>query len=184
VTLPRELFTELILINDLRAHGPSPETTQSASLILDRLDSFIPDAWSATQPSFQDDWRLLSSIFHAAMSLYAILSLQSSGALSASSPELALAQARHARRLFALLEPGMEAPKVKKRMLWPLVVAGVEAARASREVQAYIGQRLREMSRDQGCATPLVGKQVLERFWALGGGTWDDCFEEPVALVL
>lgn len=74
--------------------------------------------------------------------------------------------------------------RVRKRMTWPLVVAGVEAARASSEVQRYIGERLVEMSKDQGSAPPLVAKGVLERFWFLGGGSWDDCFGEPLALVM
>jgi vacuolar-type H+-ATPase catalytic subunit A/Vma1 len=103
---------------------------------------------------------------------------------SSSSPELELSRARHARKLFALLEQAMATPRVRKRMTWPLVVAGVEAARAGREVQRYIAERLKEMSRDQGSAAPLVARGVLERFWAGGGGRWDECFREPLAFVM
>ncbi len=78
----------------------------------------------------------------------------------------------------------MAAPRVRRRMAWPLVVAGVEAARAGEGVQMYIKERLAEMSRDQGSAPPLVARGVLERFWARGGGRWDECFVEGVALVM
>ncbi len=75
--------------------------------------------------------------------------------------------------------------KVRKRMTWPLVVAGVEAARSAGDgVKRWIAERLAEMSRDHGSAPPLVARGVLERFWARGGGSWDECFVEPVALVL
>lgn len=185
VAIPPPLFTEIILINDLRPQPPSPETTLAATALLARIESFSPSTWSAARPpAFQDDWLLLSTIFHAAVALYAILSLQSSGALADDAPELELARARHARALFASLETAMATPRVKRRMTWPLVVAGVEAARAGREVQRYIGDRLREMSRDHGSAPPLVARGVLERFWGAGGGRWDECFREPLALIL
>jgi hypothetical protein len=127
---------------------------------------------------------LISGVFHAAVALYAIMSLQSSGALPRASPALGLSRARHARHLFALLEDAMASPRVSKRMTWPLVIAGVEAARAGREVQRYIGECLLAMSRDQGSAPPLVAKAALERFWFLGGGDWGVCFVEPLGLVL
>ncbi|KAK4034040.1 fungal-specific transcription factor domain-containing protein [Parachaetomium inaequale] len=184
VTCPPTLLTDIILINDLRSHAPSPETTRAAHLILARLESFSPETWSAAREGFHDDWLLLSSLYRAATALYAILSLQSSGALPCSSPELGEARARHARVLFALLEEAVAVPIVYKRMTWALVVAGVEAARASAEVQRWIGHRLDEMSRDQGAAAPRVARGVLEGFWARGGGGWDQCFAEPLCLVL
>jgi hypothetical protein len=188
VSLPPELFTEILLINDLRSQPPSLETTSTARTILSRIDSFSPESWSATpaHATFQPDWLLISSAFHASVALYAILSLQSSGALPISGdPELDLARARHARHLFALLEDALAAPRVRKRMTWPLIVAGVEAAgRASDAVQGWIGERWAEMTRDQGCAPPLVARGLLERFWRRGGGRWDECFGEGMAFVV
>ncbi|KAL2136158.1 hypothetical protein VTI74DRAFT_5211 [Chaetomium olivicolor] len=186
VACPPELFTELVHINDLRAQPPSPDTTRSAHAILSRLESFSPEDWSAKHRNHQEEWLLLSRAFHSSVTLYALLSLQSSAALpSSASPELDLLRARHARRLFSLLGNAMDTPKVRKRMTWPLIVAGVEAARASREVQRYVGERLAEMGREQGCAPPLVARAILEKFWDRGGeGGWEGCFGEVWALVL
>jgi hypothetical protein len=290
IPFPPELFKEVILVNSLRARDASPETTFAATLLLARIEAFCPETWSATRPpEFQQDWELLSAIFHAATAIFAILSLQSSGALpsasssrstaflslpqpapspsSSSNPsspshasplsrdldpeqdandddeeddnnkkrhhgpheltpvlvpattttaptaqltnpaatrptdsmpdptqnhelalELELARARHARTLFALLERGLAAPRARRRMAWPLIVAGVEAARAGDAVQRYVAQSLAALGRETGCAPPLVARRVLEGFWARGqgraGGTWDECFEEGLALVM
>ncbi|KAK3311094.1 fungal-specific transcription factor domain-containing protein [Chaetomium strumarium] len=224
IPMPPALFAELVLINALRAEAPSDTATAEAELILSRIESFDPQTWSATRPAaeredptLQADWLLIATLFHAAVALYAILSLQSSGALPCSSasssassyspspspstsqqsPEtkrleseleiqLELSRARHARQLFALLESGMSAPRVRKRMTWPLLVAGVEAASrgASWEVQRYIGACLSEMGRDQGSAAPGLARRVLERFCLGGGSRWDECFAEPFALVM
>lgn len=69
-------------------------------------------------------------------------------------------------------------------MSWALIVAGVEASRAGDEVQRYIGEKLVDMSRDQGIASPLVARGVLERFWAKGEGRWDNCFDDAFAFIM
>ncbi|KAK4122880.1 hypothetical protein N657DRAFT_664693 [Parathielavia appendiculata] len=186
ISCPIPLFTVIIRINDLRTRHPtpSPETTLAATQLLARIESFSPETFTAAKKTFQPEWRLLSGMYHAAVALYAILSLESSGALPSSSTELDLARARHARRLFALLDEAVTVPAACRRMAWPLIVAGVEAARAGREVQRWVGERLAELSRYHGSATPRVAKMVLEGFWATGDErTWDQCFAEPVCLV-
>ncbi|KXX74089.1 hypothetical protein MMYC01_209856 [Madurella mycetomatis] len=190
VSCPRELVKEIILISALRSQAPSPETTRSAYDILARVEAFSPQEWTTTtRESFHDDWLILARLYHAATALYCILSLQSSGAFRdphqmSPSPKLELARARHARHLFALLERAVATPRVRRRMSWALIVAGVEASRASDEVQRYIGEKLADMSRDQGIASPLVARAVLERFWARGGGRWDDCFDDAFAFIM
>ncbi|KAH6628080.1 fungal-specific transcription factor domain-containing protein [Chaetomium tenue] len=184
INCPTPLFTSIILINDLRTHLPSPETTRAAHLLLARIETFSPTAFSADKDAFEDEWQLLGAIYRATTALYAILSLQSSGALPRSSAELGLARARHARQLFGLLERAVEVPRVRKRTTWALIVAGVEAARAGAGVQRWIGERLDDMSRDHGVAGPRVARATLERFWAKGGGSWDECFPEPCCFLM
>ncbi|KAL2198301.1 fungal-specific transcription factor domain-containing protein [Corynascus similis CBS 632.67] len=189
VSLPRPLLTAIIEVNDLRTivtASPSSEITTSALGLLSRIESFSPEAFAAAKPvAVRGKWRLLAEMYHATTFLYALLSLQSSGEGEEIESLLALARARHARRLFALLEEAAaEVPAVMKRATWSLVVAGVEAARAGRDVQRWVGARLDEMRRDQGMAPPRVARTVLERFWARGGGSWDECFTEPLCLVL
>ncbi|GAB1311461.1 hypothetical protein MFIFM68171_01671 [Madurella fahalii] len=190
VSCPGELVKEIILTSALRSQPPSPGTTRSANDILARIEAFSPQEWTAaTRESFHEDWLLISGLYHAATALYCILSLQSSGAFpdpqqTSSSAKLELARARHARYLFAQLERAIATPRVRRRMSWALIVAGVEASRASGEVQRYIGEKLADMSRDQGIASPLVAKGVLERYWARGGGRWDECFDDAFAIIM
>ncbi|KAK4140043.1 fungal-specific transcription factor domain-containing protein [Dichotomopilus funicola] len=184
VACPTPLFTEIVLISDLRTGAPSPQTTRAAQRILARVQAFDAQAWGESHETFRDEWVLLGGLYREAVALYAILGFQSSGAFPGGE-YVPRPRASHARRLFALLEEAVHVPRVKKRMTWPLVVAGVEAARAGREVQRWISSRLDELSRDQGGATPRVGKAVLERYWAKGGeGGWDGCFVEPLCLII
>ncbi|KAK4189062.1 putative C6 zinc finger domain protein [Podospora australis] len=183
ISMPPSLFLEVITTNRLRSEGSSTEITTSALATLERIEAFSPDKWAASHESLQDDWLITAQVFQATVALFCILSLQSTGALPRSA-QTELARARHARQLFALLEKGMATPRMMKRLTWPLIVAGVEAERASREVQKYIIAGLRKMAIDQGITPPLVAGRLLERFWSAGKTRWDDCFDDAYALVL
>ncbi|KAK0718966.1 hypothetical protein B0T21DRAFT_404316 [Apiosordaria backusii] len=166
MSCPAPLFIKLITINNLQW--------------VSNLDSSVFAA--------KDEFLLIGRIFHASVALYCILSLLSTGALP-HTPAVGLARATYARALFSVLETGMTTPKARKRMTWPLIVAGVEAARAGGEVQRYIGRCLVDMARDQGITPPLVAKRLLERFWAgEGSGSgekrWDDCWDGAYALIM
>ena len=74
----------------------------------------------------------------------------------------------------------------------PGVGVGVEGGRggsgdgteAAWGVKKWIAETLGQMSREMGTATPVVARRALERFWARGGWTWDECFEVPMAVVI
>ncbi|KAK3984076.1 putative C6 zinc finger domain protein [Cladorrhinum sp. PSN332] len=184
VACPHPLLNEMVLINQLRSREPSTDTAQQGTEILTRIESFNPEEWASSHKTLQETWLLMAKIYHDATALFCILSLQSSG-IFRETPELELARAKHARELFGLIEAGTSTPKVKRRMTWALVVAGIEAARAGREVQKYIGGCLRDVCRDQGLAATMVAKRALERFWDRGGTRWDECWEgEGYAFVL
>ncbi|KAK4465449.1 putative C6 zinc finger domain protein [Cladorrhinum samala] len=204
VACPPALLNEIILINQLRSCDGEPSESRSSSTdpapqlqlqlraaeTLSRIESFDPDGWAASHETLQETWLLIAKLHRAATALFCILSLQSCGILQrepSGAPELELARAKHARELFSLLEEGFSTPMVKRRMTWALVVAGVEAARAGKGVQKYIGGCLHEICRSQGLAATMVVKRVLERFWSKGGeGGWDGCWEgdEGYAFIL
>lgn len=92
-------------------------------------------------------------------------------------------KAAHGDRLFQLLKKALVSEQVKKSMMWPLIVAGVEAADASAAIRTFVDEQLTEMSRDLGTPLPLLAKGVLKRFWASGKTGWDDCFDKPYAFV-
>lgn len=89
----------------------------------------------------------------------------------------------HRARLFTLLPEAMESSVAKKGMVWPLVVAGVEAASGTAEERAFVDQQLFQMTCDTGASYPLVAKGVLEKFWVSGKTRWDDCFDRPYAVL-
>lgn len=182
VACPPALLNEIVLINQLRSHDEpsSASAAQRATETLSRIESFDPEAWASSHETLQETWLLIAGLHRAATALFCILSLQSSGAFQQEpeAPELELARAKHARELFGLLEAGFSTPRVKRRMTWALVVAGVEAARAGKGVQKYIGACLHEICRSQGLAATMVVKRALERFWNKGGeGGWDECWD-------
>ncbi|KAK0671461.1 putative C6 zinc finger domain protein [Cercophora samala] len=195
MSCPTPLFVNLITINELRAAGarePShhPQTTNQTALdLLAQIDRFSPEDWASNLGSSsvfakRDEFLVIGRLFHASVALYCILSLLSTGALTPTH-EVEVLRARYARVLFSILETGMATPRARKRMTWPLIVAGVEAAGAGADVQRYIGRCLVDMARDQGISPPLVAKRLLERFWVRGGEKrWDDCWDGAYAFVM
>ncbi|KAK3896988.1 hypothetical protein C8A05DRAFT_20156, partial [Staphylotrichum tortipilum] len=118
---PPPLLPLIIHTTALRTAAPSPTTTSATLRLLAEIDAFSPQTWSSSTYPSQPDWLLLASTFHAATALYALLALHSSGALPPSSPTgWARARTRHATALGALLASAMAAPRVRRRMVWPL----------------------------------------------------------------
>ncbi|KAK0628375.1 fungal-specific transcription factor domain-containing protein [Bombardia bombarda] len=160
-----------------------------AKTLLHQIERFSPDDWADTKnPLFPEIFCLIGRIFHSTVALYCILSLQSVSLLPSTTPEIEVIRARHARILFVAMEKGLAVPQVRSCMTWPMVVAGVEAARAGAGVRTFIVRELEAMGREQGRSSSLVAKGLLERFWAGDGrggkGRWDECFDVPYALVL
>ncbi|KAK4682437.1 hypothetical protein QC764_116370 [Podospora pseudoanserina] len=189
MSCPTPLFIKLILINELRAREPShPKTKQAALGILGQIELFSPENWTSNLEksvfASREEFLVIGRVFHASVALYCILSLVSTGALK-STREVEVLRAKYAQALFSILETGMTTPRARKRMTWPLIVAGVEAARAGADVQKYIGRCLVDMARDQGISPPLVAKRLLERFWVGGRERkWDDCWDGAYAFIM
>ncbi|KAL1840812.1 hypothetical protein VTJ49DRAFT_7711 [Mycothermus thermophilus] len=163
--------------------------------------------------NYNQDWLNLTTAYHAATSLYAILSLQSSGALPPTHHDpqhlsLSHLRAHHTCRLRTSLAACLASPRARRRVVWPLVVAGVEAGAAggvddedtdcggggevgsvsadAREgVRRWVAETLTALGREQGAAVPEVARGVLEGFWKRGGERgWEGCFEVACCLVL
>ena len=82
----------------------------------------------------------------------------------------------HASRLFPLLWKVSANPLTKRCVMWPTVVAGMEAVHSSQAIRSSIENQLFEMSGDMGTFTPLAARSLLRRFWDSGKTGWDDCF--------
>ncbi|GES66689.1 hypothetical protein ATEIFO6365_0015023200 [Aspergillus terreus] len=184
---PTPLFAEIIKINHLRGRASKQDPaelnglTHEASNILLRIHAFSSEQWTMSKPSSKEDWILVGNVYQAAVALYCILSLQSLSVL----PRTPLLRARHTSHgqlLQALLNEALSSPRIKRFVLWPLVVLGVQAVNGGAGMRAFVRQQLPEMSRHIGSYVPLSAKDVLEKFWASGETRWDACFDRPYTL--
>ncbi|KAK3369816.1 C6 zinc finger domain-containing protein [Podospora didyma] len=201
---PPLLFAEIIRINYLRHMWATIITTrpkiaetithsheedeselrQEAYGILSRIQTFHPAEWvSLKPPSAKHDWMLLGEIYQSAVAIYCISSLQSLSILPLAEP-LRSSCAAHAERLHGFLVEALASPRIKRFMLWPLVMLGMslEAVYSITKVHGFVAEELVELSRHLGSYAPLTAKGMLERFWASGGGvgmSWDECFDQP-----
>lgn len=191
------LVLAIAAINHLRARSADRFTEEEeyepaqaaveARALLNRVAAFFPEEWVAASqnnnpPDFSvrdDAWLLAARIYHCAVTLYCISSLQSLGLL----PRLRRAAERD--RLMVLLADGLARPRLRKSLLWPLLVAGFEARQGSDVERGFVARRLEELSRELGMSQPLVAKAVFERFWAgpAERWRWDDCFDRPYAFL-
>lgn len=185
---PPPLFSEIVKINHLRMRAVKHEATEAEDLsqdghgILSRIDAFSPEQWAGSKPASKGDWVLLGNVYQAAVAIYCVSSLQSSSVL----PQTSSLRARcttHSQLLQELLNEALSSPRVKRFMLWPLVLLGVEAANGSAAMRTFVKKQLSEMSRHVGTYMPLTANNILERFWASGKTRWDACFDRPYAFV-
>jgi hypothetical protein len=186
---PPHLFAEIVKINYLRMRATAlefrraEELSQLAYEMLGRIDDFSPTQWAESKFSSKEEWMLLGDIFQAAVALYCILSLQSLSILPIS-PSLRARCTMHGHLLQVLLNKALQSPSLKRFLLWPLVLLGVEAVNGDLAMRAFVVKQLPEMSRHFGTYVPLTAKEVLERFWASGETRWDVCFERPYAFTM
>ncbi|RHZ67331.1 uncharacterized protein CDV56_107698 [Aspergillus thermomutatus] len=184
---PKPLFAEVIKINDLRVRASKKESAgledlaEGAYGILSRIHIFSSEQWSESKPSSKEEWMTVGNVYRAAVALYCVLSLQSLSVLPLTSL-LRASCTTHGQLLQVLLSGALLSPKIKRFLLWPLVVLGVEAVNGGPVMRAFVREQLPEMSRHIGSYVPLTAKGVLEKFWASGETSWDACFDRPYTL--
>lgn len=200
---PTEIFAHIVTINRLRSQALSNDGICSpgkgeelvvASLtpltVLKQIEEFSVSGWAYTKdPLHPDDWVLMGRIFQSATALFCLLSLDhaihnETDQVMAADDVIAFMTQNHTNSLLGLLKEGAAKPMVRKSLVWPIVVAGVAAAREGPETRLFISQTLRATSREHGSSLPLVAKGVLEKFWMSGKTRWDDCFDVPCCFVV
>lgn len=186
---PMQLFPEIFKINHMRMRGARPDTFEANALqevaheILQRINSFSPQKLAESKHSCQEDWMLVGRAYQAAVALYCILSLQSLSILP-QTPTLRRQCAEYADTLQALLKEALASKRLKRFMIWPLVVLGVEAVHGGEAMRTLVAKQLTELSYDAGTYVPLTAKRALEEFWSSGETRWDDCFARPYLFTL
>lgn len=187
---PPDLFLEVIRVNQLRLKASAgmlvceidPDHTLEAHDLLHRIEAFCPENWA--QPGeFMNEWITIGSIYQASLAIYATMSLQS---LTVLPNNLEMNQMRevHGNRLLALLEDAVDMPRIHRFLVWPLVVAGVEAIHRDQVTRYRIEQNLAILCRLLGSSSPLKARAVLRRYWKKGEAGWDECFDSPFVFII
>lgn len=181
---PVALFIEIIRINHLRMRVTRPDSAATEAFqkesfeILERINCFSPHRLAQSKSSNQEVWALVGLVYQATVALYCILSLQSLSILP-DTPALRVQCATHGRLMQTLLVEALASKSLKRFMIWPLVVLGVEAVHGDPPMRTFVAKELSELSQSVGSYVPLTAKRVLGEFWASGKTRWDACFDRP-----
>jgi hypothetical protein len=180
---PLALFKSIMSINEIRhriASSPWQMMSTARMTVLHEINSFEPMAWAESHEARHiREWHLIGQVFQSAVAVYCIASLP----VMMEVPEVDEQRTDHRARLWMLLGSAMESPVASRGMVWPLVVAGVEAAGGTAAQRSFVGQQLFQMTCSTGASYPLVAKGVLDRYWASGKRSWDECFDRPYAIL-
>lgn len=187
---PGTLFCEIIHINHLRHQLATnvPATERDAvGALLSRIAAFDPTAWAQAKGLHQRSEVIrVAKIFRISVLLYAMNSLPWPADTPPPTPpdgQYYPTKAECRDELFELLEDNFESPVILKCSLWPLIVAGVEAAGGAATERRFVAACLSDLSERTG-VPPRTAKIVLERIWVSGETSWDKCFSEPFLILV
>lgn len=186
---PTELFVNIIQINQLRAAQQSfkandHQPVTSRQDILTRILQFSPLEWVATNlcdnnsamPSdiqaikaMMSGWLSIAEIYHAAVTLYCIGSLapfaESIPSISSVSQTRITSHDSIKLHLVKIFSATDERTQMKKLLLWPLVIAGIETGSVDGDFRLFIKTQLNWMSSTLGTFAPIEARQFLESHW-------------------
>ncbi|KAI4914850.1 hypothetical protein J4E90_004884 [Alternaria incomplexa] len=187
---PRELFTEILRTNQLRAKASTaiqlctfdPDYALEAYDVLSRIEAFSVEDW-ARAGAFCTEWLTVGLVYKSAVALYATLSLCPLMVLP-TTPSLLESQTTYGDVLLSNLGTALKAPRMAKFMVWPLIVAGVEAMHRGEGTRNWIEAGLEDLSRTLGTSCPLKVCSVLKRYWKGGVVGWDECFDQSYVFAI
>lgn len=212
---PPELLSEIILVNHQRATATNDplfahHQRSSAVDLLKRIMAFSVDDWTTNidpspQPKRSDKtaiqrqnellgWQRVASIYQSAVALYCISALLSpecsiDNTQTPQDIDIPLLKSSYRDALLQDLRDVASDPKsnLRKYLLWPTVIAGIELDVDDKESQTFILGELGWASKTLGTASVLVAQDLLKRTWGSGkSGTrnWDHLFDKAYAFVM
>jgi hypothetical protein len=184
---PHQLLIYIIEINYLRHQVAKSalsieEGQTTAMALVQKICDFSPEKWVKSDASLRELWLVIGQIYHSAVLLFCITSLQDLSLLP-KDQQFRSTKATHCEQLFRLIPQAMKAPQLIPSMSWPLVVAGMHAHGDNTVHRPYITAELLRLSSENGVALPLLAAAVLEKYWASGKEGWDDCFGQTYVFV-
>ncbi|KAK1657214.1 hypothetical protein BDP55DRAFT_762034 [Colletotrichum godetiae] len=185
---PVNLLIDIIHINRLRFQATCSQSEGSltsirieAERLLDKILDYSLELWASSTEPLVDGHLLMAKTYRSAVVLFGVSSLQSVKVIPLSKDWMTVKDT-HSDRLFAFLKASLASPALKICTTWPMIVAGFEAKIGNPSTRSFVLRRMKEDSERMGVYLPVAAKEVLERFYASAGNTWDDCFDSPHAL--
>ena len=190
---PPSLFKELIRISYLRYEASQAllnfedvtEMSMRAQEILARVEAFDPQ--DSAQPGARfDEWLTIGHVYKHFIATYCIMSLSSLTLL----PDITLptpmrrTMSSHATQLLHHIKIAKQSIPFRRHLALPLMVAGVEAIYRNESVRCWIEEALTELGQHAGASSPLKTRALLRRYWQRGEPGWEECFNQPYALLM
>lgn len=187
---PPVLFLDLLRINELRLKVSTAmmlceineDHTLQAHDLLARIEAFVPEDWAQPQ-TYYDEWVLIGIMYQAAVAVHCTMAFQSLTVLP-NTLEMNSMRSIHGDHLLSSLRKGLKSPRLTRFILWPLVVAGVEAAYRGEGTRNFIESALTDLAGTLGSSSPLKARAVLRRYWQKEEPGWDECFDRPYVFVV
>lgn len=142
---PCFLFLEIARVNQLRLSPVSHSSRVATEGILKRTSDFLPENWAASKDENEEKWLIIARVYKSAVAIYCIASLQNLSILSKTT-KLENMRCAHATRLFQFLAKAFASSVLERCVVWPTVVAGMEAVHSSQATRSFIANQLFEMS--------------------------------------
>ncbi|KAM5341582.1 hypothetical protein ACJ41O_014613 [Fusarium nematophilum] len=149
------------------------------------------------------DWQSLAYIYQSTVALYCISALfdpnngqaevELGPADSANkNPDTAALRLSHLDALLSNLRDIASNPntQLRKLVIWPTVVAGIEVDANDDASKAFILHELAWASKALGTASPLIAQELLRKLWVSDEArtgrqrSWGDVFDRPYAFVI
>ena len=190
---PAMFLLDTVKINNLRARAAACLEQQidvddtmfaEAEEILANIEIFDCEQWAhENHPTFHLEWALIGRIFQAATAIYCIMSLRSIG-IFPNGTHYIRKHIAYGDRLIVDLKSALPSPRLRFFLMWPLVVAGVEAGYKSSQTRRWAEEKLEELTRALGTRSPLKARVVLKAYWDGDARGWDQCFGKANCFVL
>ena len=165
--------------------------------VLKEIESFDPVSWAKKNEfATKEITLLIGQIYHAAVRLFATLTLPRAAVLATYRRQMSFQKLRASQRraVVALVKQGLLVVEFSHSLAWPVIVAGVAAGTAYHAVEnnhdyndALATQEFADRFYYKAWMEPISSianfliLQKLRFYWKSRKTEWDDCFREPTA---